>query len=138
MIYKDESEYKTPLTKRERDEQWRLDHPGYHSKYNKEYRKSKKQNILYMVMIDDEYYFGHTSQGMDARIGTHLSRCRNDRPAGNPRMRELYKQLGEDEFMNRLTFKVLKSFDTLADAQAAEKLMLKIYVGQKECMNKRK
>ena len=89
-------------------------------------------------MIDDEYYFGHTSQGMDARIGTHLSRCRNDRPNGNLRMRELYKQLGEDEFTNRITIKVIKTFDTLNEAKVAEKLMLSEYVGQPNCMNKRK
>ena len=89
-------------------------------------------------MIDDEYYFGHTSQGMDARIGTHLSRCRNDRPNGNPRMRELYKQLGEDEFTNRITIKVIKTFDNVDEAKAAEKLMLSQYVGQPDCMNKRK
>ena len=138
MIYKDESEYITSLKKRQQDEQWRRDHPDYHKEYNKKYRESKKQNILYMIMIDDEYYFGHTSQGMDARIGTHLSRCRNDRPNGNPRMKELYKQLGEDEFTNRITIKVIKTFDNVDEAKAAEKLMLSQYVGQPDCMNKRK
>ena len=134
MAYKDESEYiKTP-EEREDYEQWRIDHPEYH----KEYRKSKKQNILYMAMMDDEYYFGHSAQGLDARIYCHIHNSRRDKSCGNPRMRELYKQLGEDEFMKRITFKVIKTFDTLADAQAAEKLMLSIYVGQPNCMNKHK
>jgi hypothetical protein len=134
MAYKDESEYKTPLKKRERDRQWRIDHPDYH----KEYRQDNKQNILYMAMMDDEYYFGQSAQGLDARRDEHIHNSRRDRSCGNPRMRELYKQLGEDEFMKRITFKVIKTFDTLADAQAAEKLMLSIYVGQPNCMNKHK
>jgi hypothetical protein len=134
MAYKDESEYiKTP-EEREYYEQWRIDNPEYH----KEYRQDKKQNILYMVMMDDEYYFGQTGQGLDARRDAHIHNSRRDKSCGNPRMRELYKQLGEDEFMKRITFKVIKTFDTLADAQAAEKLMLSIYVGQPNCMNKHK
>ena len=153
MANKDESDYKTTKANREYCEQWRLDHPGYHAEaskkwneenseyvkeYAKEYRDSKKQNILYMAMIDDEYYFGHTSKGMDARKGDHIHNSKHDKRSGNPRMRELYKQLGEDDFMKKITFKVIKTFDTADEAKAAEKLMLKIYVGDPNCMNKRK
>jgi hypothetical protein len=53
-------------------------------------------------------------------------------------MKELYKQLGEDEFTNRITIKVIKTFDNVDEAKAAEKLMLSQYVGQPDCMNKRK
>lgn len=134
MAYKDESKYKTSPEKREYDRQWRLDNPGWHIKY----RQDNKQNILYIGLIDEEYYFGHTSKGIDARRDDHIYNSRHDKRNGNPRMRELYKQLGEDEFIKRITFKVIKTFDTLADAKAAEKLMLSIYVGSKECMNKHK
>jgi hypothetical protein len=134
MAHKDESEYKTLKEKREYDEQWRRDHPDYH----KEYRKSKRQNILYMAMMDEEYYFGRTSKGITARRDDHIHNSREDKSCGNPRMRELYKQLGEDEFMKRITFKVIKTFDTLDEAKAAEKLMLSQYVGQSGCMNKHK
>ncbi len=90
-----------------------------------------------MISIDDEYYIGHASIGMDARKARHVASLkRNKYGEGNPRMKELFQILGEDEFMKRMTCKVIKTFDTKADANAAEKLMLKIYVGQPNCMNK--
>jgi hypothetical protein len=153
MGRKDESEYKTTAKKREYNRQWRLRNPGYHSKfskkwnadhsevlkeYGKEYREANKQNVLYMATIDDEYYFGQTSKGIDTRKGSHIHNSKYNRSCGNPRMRELYKQLGEDEFRKRITFKVIKTFDTPAEAKAAEKLMLEKYVGQPGCMNKHK
>ena len=134
MAYKDESEYVKTPEEREYYEQWRVDNPDYH----KDYRKSKKRNILYMIKMDDEYYFGHTTSGLNARRDCHIHNSRRDKSCGNPRMRELYKELGEDEFMKRITFKVIKTFDTKADAQIAEKLMLKIYIDDPNCMNKLK
>ena len=92
-----------------------------------------------MVSIDEEYYFGHTSQGMDTRRDDHIGNCKSqEQHRGNPRMKELFQILGEDEFIRRITFKIIKTFHTKADAKAAEKLMLSIYVGSKECMNKYK
>ena len=139
MAHKNEEEYKTSPQKRAYVKQWRLDNPEYHSKASKKDREAKKKNILYMISIDDEYYFGHTSMGMVARRADHIEKSKaNKHGAGNPRMKKLFQILGEDEFMNKIVFKVIKTFDTIAEAKAAEKLMLHIYVGQPDCMNKYK
>ena len=139
MAHKNEEEYKTSPQKRARDEQWRLDHPGYHSEASKKNREAKKQNILYMISIDDEYYFGHTSMGMVARRADHIEKSKaNKHGAGNPRMKKLFQILGEDEFKKKIVFKVIKIFPTKNEAKAAEKLMLSQYVGQPDCMNKHK
>lgn len=137
MAHKNEEEYKTSPQKRARDKQWRLDNPGYHSEASKKDREAKKQNILYIAMIDDEYYFGHTSKGMVARRADHIANCKHDFP-GNPRLKNLFKILGEEEFLKKIIFKVIKTFDTIDEAKAAEKLMLRTYVGQPNCMNKNK
>lgn len=144
---KNNKQYKTSPQKLAKDKQWRLDNPGYHAKASKDwnaankehikkYKEDKKENILYVIEIGLEYYYGSTEQGLNRRRNAHIADLRSG--VGNPRMRIIFNELGEEEFKKLFKMTQLHSWDTIEETRKVEKYLLKKHVGKPGCMNANK
>jgi hypothetical protein len=131
MAYKDESEYKTSAEKREYDKIYNNDPINVERK--RQWRASKKQNILYIITIGDQYYFGHASTGLDARIANHIKKLETNKH--NRKMQKIFNDLGRDEFMKIFDSKILGVYTTKDDAALAESYLISLYKNNKECLN---
>ena len=131
MAYKDESEYKTPLERREYDKKYNNDPVNVERK--RQWRASKKQNIVYIISVGDSYYFGHASTGLKVRRANHIKKLETNKH--NRKMQKIFNDLGRDEFMKIFDIKVLGVYATKDDAAAAESYVIGLYKNNKECLN---
>jgi len=105
---------------------------------NKKYYIKNRKNIVYIILIGEMFYYGHTSMPLARRKAVHMFKSKHGGGGSNPRMRELYKELGEEEFNKRFKLISLGTFNTKAEAKDVEKFLLNMYVGKPRCMNERK
>jgi len=100
---------------------------------NKLYYNKNKKNTVYIILVGEMFYYGHTSMPLARRKAYHMYAAKHG--CSNPRMHELFKELGEQEFRKRFKVISLGTFNTKAEARNVEKILLDLYVGKPNCMN---
>lgn len=118
------------------NKKWREENPDIVKEYDKKYREDVKENITYIITLGSEYYFGHTSQGLDKRKVQHFADIK--RGKANKRMIELFNNLGKDNFKALFNMTIIGKYKSKAEAEAQESHLLNIYVGKPGCINIRK
>lgn len=95
--------------------------------------RSNKQNITYIIILGSEYYFGHTSMGLEKRQTGHFTSLkRNEGCAG---LQKRFDELGEEAFKKIFDIQILGTYDTKEESEEQERYLLSKYVGTAGCLN---
>lgn len=95
--------------------------------------QANKQNITYIITLGSEFYFGHTSTGLDQRKYGHFHDLK--RGKGSVGLRKRFNELGEEAFKNIFDIQILGTYDTKEEAAEQERYLLSKYVGTAGCLN---
>lgn len=103
------------------------------AEYRTKYREDHKQNITYIATLGSEYYFGHTSMGLNGRRNNHFADMRAGK--GCAGLQKRFDELGEEAFKKIFDIQILGTYDTKEEALEQEKYLLNKYVGTANCLN---
>jgi hypothetical protein len=113
--------------------EYRNDNKEALAEYQKEWYQKQKQNISYIATVGSDFYFGHTTQGLEVRKQQHFAHLRAG--TGCPGLQKIFDELGEEAFRKIFDMQVLGSFDTAEEAKAEETYLLNNYLGIPGCLN---
>ena len=123
----------TPEEKRAYEKEWCQKNPEKSAARFKKHYESRKQSLVYIIIINDKYYFGQTTIGLYKRGLLHLSQLKLGR--GNPNMLKIYNALGEEEFKKQFRIESLGVYESKEQVRKIEKYLIKLYKGRDACMN---
>lgn len=119
--------------KRAYEKEWCQKNPEKSAARFKKHYESRKQSLVYVIIINNKYYFGQTTIGLYKRKLVHLSQLKLGK--GNPHMQKMYDALGEEEFRKQFRMESLGLYESKEQVRQIEKYLIKLYKDRDACMN---